>query len=407
MSSDHPTDPDLVAYMSGQLTGSAGDEIESHLEQCSDCADRIAELPVQQDSFVQAVREARTVDGQAAHGSIVPDETIAAANIDTPRSFDVAAQPSLESSNTPVDPTLDFHYPAANVQHGTKAKRFGDYELLQELARGGMGVVFKARQLSLNRIVALKMILAGQLAREDEVQRFQAEAEAAANLDHPGIVPIYEVGYHEGQHYFSMGFVEGGSLADKINAGPLPARVAAQYTEKISEAMAYAHGRGVIHRDLKPANFLVDKNDQPKVTDFGLAKKVEGDSGLTATGQILGTPSYMPPEQAAGAVGAVGEQADVYALGGILYALVTGHPPFQADNPVDTLRQVLEREPIAPRQIVTKTPLDLETICLKCLEKDPRRRYQSARELADELGRFLRDEPIQARPVTAPDRAWR
>ena len=190
--------------------------------------------------------------------------------------------------------------------------------LLEEIARGGMGVVYKATQVSLNRIVALKMILAGQLAGEEDVKRFHAEAEAAANLDHPGIVPIYEIGEHEGQHYFSMGYVDGESLADKIKDGPLPPREAAEYTRKVAEAVAFAHERGVIHRDLKPGNVLIDRNGEPKVTDFGLAKRIEGDSDLTATGQILGTPSYMPPEQAAGKIDEITESADVYSLGAIL-----------------------------------------------------------------------------------------
>jgi serine/threonine protein kinase/WD40 repeat protein len=290
---------------------------------------------------------------------------------------------------------------------GTKVRYFGDYELLDEIARGGMGVVYKARQFSLNRVVALKMILAGQLAGNDDVQRFHAEAEAAANLDHPGIVPIYEVGEHKGMHYFSMALVDGGGLASKLEDGPLPPRLAAELTQKVALAIAFAHERGVIHRDLKPGNILLDRNGEPKVTDFGLAKKVQGGSELTTTGQILGTPSYMPPEQAAGKIAEIGPAADIYSLGAILYALLTGRPPFQSDNLLDTLLQVQQREPVAPRQLNPKVSADLETICLKCLEKAPGRRYAMAKALADELGRYLRGEPIFARPISTIDRGWR
>ena len=265
-----------------------------------------------------------------------------------------------------------------------------------------MGVVYRARQVSLNRPVALKMILAGQLAGDDEVKRFYLEAEAAANLDHPGIVPIYEIGEHEGQHFFSMGFVEGTSLAAKVADGPLPPSEAATLTMKVAEAIQFAHEKGVIHRDLKPANVLLDSQGQPKVTDFGLAKKLQADSGLTHTGQVMGTPSYMPPEQAEGKN--VGPPADVYALGAILYCLLTGRPPFQAATPMDTLIQVVGQEPVPLRQLNASVPSDLETICLKCLEKEPRRRYGSARALAEDLNRFLSGEPILARPVRPAER---
>jgi WD40 repeat protein/serine/threonine protein kinase len=290
---------------------------------------------------------------------------------------------------------------------GTKVRYFGDYELLAEIARGGMGVVFKARQTSLNRIVALKMILAGQLASEADVERFHSEAEAAAQLDHPGIVPIFEVGEHEEQHYFSMGLVEGRSLAQKVSEGPLPPREAAGLTMHVAEAIAYAHAQGVIHRDLKPSNILLDKDAQPRVTDFGLAKRVDADSGLTATGQVLGTPSYMAPEQAGGETEKIGPLSDVYSLGAILYCLLTGRPPFQAASPTETLIQVLQKEPVSPRLLNPKVPRDLETICLKCLEKDAQKRYPSAAQLTDELQRFLNGEPIQARPISTPARAWR
>ncbi len=297
----------------------------------------------------------------------------------------------------------------------TRIRYFGDYEILREIARGGMGVVFQARQVSLNRLVALKMILAGQLADDTDVKRFYNEAEAAANLDHPGIVPIYEVGQHEGQHYFSMGFVEGQSLSQRLADGPLPAREAAELIRRVSEAIEYAHQHGVIHRDLKPANILLDASGNPRVTDFGLAKRVQGDSGLTGSGQIMGTPSYMPPEQAGGPRGEVGPAADVYSLGATLYALLTGRPPFQAASAMDTVLQVVSEEPVPPRRLNPAVDRDLETICLKCLEKEPARRYATAAALGEDLRRFLAGEPVLARPIGArrdsgggagADRSW-
>ncbi len=290
---------------------------------------------------------------------------------------------------------------------GTKIRYIGDYELLHEIARGGMGVVYKARQVRLNRIVALKMILSGQFASSVEVRRFYTEAEAAAQLDHSGIVPVFEVGQHNKHHYYSMGFVDGESLAKRIAVGPLAPRVAAEILLRVAEAIEYAHRRGVIHRDLKPANVLLDKAGQPKVTDFGLAKRIQGTSHLTASGQILGTPSYMPPEQVAGRADQVNETADIYSLGAMLYSMLTGRPPFHADNPLDTMMQVIERDPVSPRALNPAVPLDLETICLKCLEKDRRQRYGSAGDLAQELRRYLEGKPILARPVGRFDRAWR
>jgi serine/threonine protein kinase len=283
---------------------------------------------------------------------------------------------------------------------GTEVRYFGDYELLEEIARGGMGVVYLARQVSLNRVVALKMILAGTLASSAAVQRFRNEAEAAANLDHPNIVPIYEVGEHEGQQYFSMGLVYGGSLADRLEkSGPLPPRVAADLVKHLAEAIAFAHERGVIHRDLKPSNVLLDAQGKPKVSDFGLAKRVQKTDGPTMTGDVLGTPAYMPPEQAAGTVDLVGPSADIYSLGAILYACLTGQPPFQATSPFQTLRLVLTDEPVRPSRLKSPVPRDLENICMKCLEKNPARRYDTASALAEDLGRFLADEPVNARPT--------
>ncbi len=290
---------------------------------------------------------------------------------------------------------------------GTKVRYFGDYELLTEIARGGMGVVYRAKQNKLNRIVALKMILAGQFASDEDIQRFYTEAEAAAKLDHAGIVPIFEVGQYQGQHFFSMGFVEGQSLSDRLRNGPLPPKEAAELLQRITEAIAYAHSQGVIHRDLKPANVLLDKQGNPKVTDFRLAKNLESESGLTRTSSVMGTPSYMPPEQAGGANEQVGPRSDVYSLGAMLYCLVTGRPPFQAANPLDTLLQVMSAEPVSPRQLNPQVPKDLETICLKCLQKEPSRRYASADALAADLGRFLRAEPIHARSISRSERTWR
>ncbi|HUE71084.1 MAG TPA: protein kinase [Pirellulaceae bacterium] len=289
----------------------------------------------------------------------------------------------------------------------TRLRYFGDYEILDEIAHGGMGVVYKARQTSLNRIVAVKMILAGQLANESDVKRFQAEAEAAANLHHPGIVGIYEVGMQDGQHYYSMEYIDGKNLAQIVRERPLPIATAAECVRDIATVLKYAHEQKVLHRDLKPSNILLDAHGRVRITDFGLAKRVEGESDLTMTGQILGTPSYMSPEQAAAQHAIIGPSTDIYALGAILYELITGRPPFRSENVAETLRQVQHDEPVRPRLLNPKLPRDLETICLKCLEKEPRRRYGSAQLLAEDLGRFLRGEPILARPISRPARAWR
>ncbi len=275
---------------------------------------------------------------------------------------------------------------------------FDNYELLEELGRGGMGVVYKAREIGLNRIVALKMILSGEFAGPSLIQRFHTEAATAALFEHPGIVPIYRIGHARGQHFYTMGFVEGKSLSQRVAAGPLPPAEAAELVRQVAEAIDHAHSHQVIHRDLKPANILIDSKGRPKVSDFGLAKLLESDSGLTASGQILGTPSYMAPEQAAGKAREVREAADIYALGAILYCLLTGRPPFQSPTQADTLMQVIHNEPVSPRRLQPKLARDLETICMKCLAKQPLQRFATARELAEDLNRFRNDEPILARP---------
>jgi hypothetical protein len=281
------------------------------------------------------------------------------------------------------------------------------YEILGELGRGGMGVVYRATQLALKRPVALKMILVGAHAGAEDLARFRSEAEAVARLQHPGIVQIYEVGEHDSLPYFSLEVVEGGSLEKRLLAGPLAPRQAADLVRSLAVAVQAAHQRGIVHRDLKPANVLLTEDGIPKITDFGLAKRLDVEAGRTRTGAVMGTPSYMAPEQASGRRRQIGPAADVYALGAILYELLTGRPPFQGATPLDTLLEVLEKEPPAVRLLRPQTPRALEVICLKCLAKEPAGRYARAQDLADDLGRFLNDEPIKARPAGIWQRASR
>jgi tetratricopeptide (TPR) repeat protein/tRNA A-37 threonylcarbamoyl transferase component Bud32 len=280
------------------------------------------------------------------------------------------------------------------------------YHILDELGRGGMGVVYKARQTKLGRMVALKMVLSGAHADSLRLQRFRTEAEAIARLQHPNIVQIHEVGEERGLPFFSLEYCAGGSLAKRLRGTPMPPDAAAALIETLARAMHVAHEKGIIHRDLKPANVLLTEDGTPKITDFGLARKLD-EVSETVTGEVMGTPSYMPPEQAAGKIKELGPACDIYALGAILYECLTGRPPFRAATPLETVQQVIDDEPVPPTQLQRHTPRDLETICLKCLQKDRRRRYPTAQHLADDLRRFLKHEAITARPVSAAERMIR
>jgi thiol-disulfide isomerase/thioredoxin/tRNA A-37 threonylcarbamoyl transferase component Bud32 len=326
------------------------------------------------------------------------------------RPFIAGEPPTLEAAHAPTPrpstsdaATLDATGPNYRSALSLRGE-FGDYELVAEIARGGMGVVYKARQKSLNRVVALKMILAGQLASPEQVRRFHIEAEEAGQLDHPNIVPIYQVGELNGQHYFAMKLIEGGSLSARLAELRKSYLDAARLIAAVARAVHYAHQRGVLHRDLKPGNILLDEAGRPHVTDFGLAKHLGGDGGATQTGAILGTPGYMAPEQAEGRKD-LSVAVDIHGLGAILYELLTDGPPFAADTTMAVILQVMHQEAPPVRQVNPRVPADLETICLKCLEKDPTKRYASAAALADDLDRFLAGEPIHARPVGRFERA--
>lgn len=298
--------------------------------------------------------------------------------------------------------------PASGVgERAALPRDFGAYELLEEIAHGGMGIVYRARHRVLGREVALKLLLAGSFASPDFVLRFRREAAAAASLRHPGIVGVYEVGEVEGHPFLAMEYVAGKTLAELVRQHPLPPRNAARYLKTVAEAVEHAHEHGLLHRDLKPSNVLLDRDDQPRVTDFGLAKRLDGTTDLTVTGQMLGSPNYLSPEAALGNEQQLTPASDVYSLGATLYHLLTGRPPLLAGSLAETLVQVREQTPVAPRLLNPAIPRDLETVCLRCLEKEPARRYATAKELAEELGRWLRGEPILARPATPAERAWK
>ncbi len=351
------------------------------------------------DSLFSVDPSAAASDQTMAHDSMAPvDQTIRKqSGWKTAGGVKLSLSSKAGSFVTPgeVEPLPEF------------AEEVPGYELLGELGRGAMGVVYKARQVGLKRIVALKMILSGGRASQAELHRFRTEAEAVARLQHPYIVQVFEIGEHQGLPFFSLEFVEGGCLADKIAENPMPLREAAELVRKLAEGMACAHENGIIHRDLKPANVLLTREGDPKITDFGLAKKLEEDSGATRVGAIMGTPSYMAPEQAEGRNDLIGPHSDIYALGAILYDLITGRPPFRGATLLETLTQVRTAEPVSPARLHPKMPHDLETITLKCLQKEPKKRYHTARDLVEDLRRFLAGEPILARPVSPLERSWK
>lgn len=285
--------------------------------------------------------------------------------------------------------------PPISRMSGSETPAFDDYVILEEIARGGMGVVYRARQRSIDRIVALKTVLCGDQASDAQVRLLMTEAQAAGQLSHPGIVPVYDVGQKDGYHYFSMPFFPGGSLADRIVRSPMDPDEAAAFLKTAATTIQFAHDHGIVHRDIKPANILIDQDGQPRITDFGIAGRI-GESEDPA-GRMIGTPEFMSPEQASGQAG--GPSTDIYSIGATLYCLLTGRPPFQSHNPLDTAIAVLEADPVPPRKLNPRIPRDLELICMKCLQKTPERRYATAQEVADELERFLEGEPVHVHPV--------
>jgi WD40 repeat protein len=382
--------PEVKTIFIGALDREPGDDRAAYLDAA--CAGDV-ELRGRVDALLSAHEQASEVLGPSRDATVeAPTRAETAALVPDSGPTAILAADTLADAGGPNGDGL---------ARGAFVRYFGDYEIQAELGRGGMGVVYQAKQVSLNRPVALKMLQAGLLAGEDDLRRFQNEAEAVALLDHPGIVPVYEVGEHEGRRYLSMKLVRGGNLAERLDAYKDDPRGAATLVAGAAEAVHHAHMRGILHRDLKPANILVDVQGHPHVTDFGLAKRMRGEIELTLSGTILGTPGYMSPEQAAGRRGTITTATDVYGLGSVLYALLTGRAPFTGESVVDTLQKVREQPPEPPRRSNAKLPRDLEVICLKCLEKDPRRRYSSALALADDLRAWLDSRPIAARPVGA------
>lgn len=416
---DCPDTEILARFMLGELPAREFELLERHLVQCSRC-DELADSLGGQDTLTDAMR-ARSPIAAAAQSPEVE------ALIRTMRALTAEAWKAAPAAGeTPADspfrsaPAIDVSAEAMALLEPPRGPgeigRFGPYAILKVIGSGGMGVVYQAVQPRPQRLVALKVSLVDFRAGRQRLARSQSEPEIVARLEHATIVPIYEAGEHAGLPYFTMEYLEGGSLGQRLSAAPLPAREAAGLVQALAGAVQFAHQHGVVHRDLKPSNVLLTSDGLPKISDFGLAKVVELEAQVaerqdylvigaeTQTGAVLGTPAYMAPEQATGHSKEAGPAVDVYALGAILYEAVTGRPPFKAATVLETLEQVRSQEPVPPCRLQPALPHDLQTICLKCLEKEPRRRYASARELADDLGRFQRREPIRARPVSALER---
>lgn len=410
-------DSALRELREGKLSQAEAAKVAMHVLECPTCFDRLNAIrsnsPVP-DTVLGPVSVVETTAGGSAPQRV---ELLGPSGEESSPTIPAHASPPnlAEASDIPTSSGNPHTVSGLSEYSSTSlaappapGRRFGDYDLLEEIARGGMGVVYLARQHGLNRLVAVKMILPGELSDEEAVARFRAEAEAAGQLRHPGIVAVFEVGEIGGLHYFSMEYIEGKSLASLVRKKPFAPEAAARCMQAIAEAIHYAHEQGVLHRDLKPSNVIIDSEGRPHVTDFGLAKRMTpGAAELTRTRAVMGTPSYMSPEQAAGKLRELGPRSDVYSLGAMLYELLAGRPPFRADTPLDTVLEVMQREAVSPRRVNLDTPRDLETICLKCLEKEAPRRYATAGELAADLGRFLSGDTISARPVSSIERGYR
>lgn len=381
--------PDLL---SGSLSDADELQLNRHLEGCVHCRHALDRATLVPECLCAPPSRHRDDSHDRAPGI---DPLLQALKDRTPELNDKRGVSLSRAGDIKIDSTAQ-----SDGEPDSHLPEIPGYEVLSEISRGGMGVIYKARQLVPNRIVAVKMTKSGRFANREEIQRFQTEAAAAATLEHPHIVPIFEVGKSDGCHFYSMGFVDGCTLQDQLRGGPLAITAAAELGKTIAETVQFAHENGIVHRDLKPSNILIDLEGKPRIADFGLAKNTAVESGLTATGQILGTPSFMSPEQASGKLEDAGPLVDVYALGAILYAMLTGRPPFQAASVMETLSQVVDSEPVSPKTLNAEVGTDLETICLKCLDKHSERRYASARDVADELNRFLMNKPILARPAS-------